>query len=264
MDRHCGGRRSYPPGGSIQNRYRAMHIEFVNHSSFITSSGGVSLLCDPWIEGTAFNDGWALISPTQFSYQDFARVTHLWFSHEHPDHFSPANLRRIPEALRKRICVLYQETLDRKVVDYCTKLGLGEVRELPLEQWLPLGPDFSVLCQSAPHGDSWMAVRAGGKTLLNLNDCAILSPAEAQPVRDAVGPVDARATQFSLSAWEGNPEEVDRRRAAARTMLERCLFHAQFFGARQLIPFASYVWFCHEENFCINAEHNRVDRVVAA
>ncbi|HUQ52417.1 MAG TPA: MBL fold metallo-hydrolase [Gammaproteobacteria bacterium] len=237
-----------------------MKIEFVNHSSFIVQSGEVSLLCDPWIEGTAFNDGWALISPTRFGYADFERVTHIWFSHEHPDHFAPPNLRKIPESLRRRIRVLYQGTLDRKVVDHCRKLGFGDVQELALDRWLALAPDFEVLCGAYPRGDSWLAVRAGGKVLLNLNDCNIYTPEAARPVRDLVGPVDALATQFSLSAWEGNPEEVERRRAGARTTLDRCVFHAQFFGAKQVIPFASFVWFCHDENFYINAEHNRVDR----
>src|SRR5688572_4542930 len=122
-----------------------MEIEFVNHASFITRSAGVSLICDPWLEGTAFNDGWALISPTRFAYEDFARVTHVWFSHEHPDHFAPPNLRKIPEELRCRIRVLYQKTKDRKVVDHCAKLGFLDVQELPLTQWVTLAPDFAVL-----------------------------------------------------------------------------------------------------------------------
>jgi hypothetical protein len=241
-----------------------VRIEFVNHSSFVVRSGEVSLLCDPWIEGTAFNDGWALISPTRFGYDDFAGVTHLWFSHEHPDHFAPANLRKIPAAVRSRIRVLYQETLDHKVVDHCRKLGFGDVQELPLGSWVTLGSDFAVLCGAYPHGDSWLAIRAAGKVLLNLNDCSIFTPEAAQPVRDLVGPVDALATQFSIAAWEGNPDEVERRRAGARTMLDRCVFHAEFFSAKQVIPFASFVWFCHDENFYMNAEHNRVDRVVEA
>jgi UDP-MurNAc hydroxylase len=241
-----------------------MEIEFVNHASFIARSAGVSLICDPWIEGTAFNDGWALISPTRFAYEDFAHVTHMWFSHEHPDHFSPPNLRKIPEARRRNIRVLYQKTGDRKVVDYCAKAGFLDVEELSFGRWITLAPDFAVLCGPAPHGDSWMAIRSAGKTLLNLNDCAIFSPEAAEPVRRLVGPVDVVATQFSLSAWEGNPEETERRSAGARTMLERCLLHASFFGPKYVIPFASYIWFCHEENFFMNAQHNRIDRVAHA
>src|SRR5687768_7754623 len=160
-----------------------MDIEFVNHASFITRSAGVSLICDPWLEGTAFNDGWALISPTRFAYEDFSRVTHIWFSHEHPDHFAPQNLRKIHEATRRNIRVLYQKTDDRKVVNYCAKFGFRDVDELPFGRWVDLAPDFAVLCGPAPQGDSWIAIRSAGRTLLNLNDCAIFTPEAAEPVR---------------------------------------------------------------------------------
>jgi hypothetical protein len=42
-------------------------------------------------------------------------------------------------------------------------------------------------------------------------------------------------------------------------MLERMVVHASASGAPAVIPFASFVWFCHEENFYLNAFHNRVD-----
>jgi len=82
-----------------------MLVEWVNHASFVVESGTVNLICDPWLDGTAFNHGWRLISPTIFRYEDFARVTHIWFSHEHPDHFSPSNLKRIPEQFRRNVTV---------------------------------------------------------------------------------------------------------------------------------------------------------------
>jgi len=87
-----------------------MFIRWVNHASFIVETDRARLICDPCIEGTAFNDGWRLLSPTQFSYRDFERITHIWFSHEHPDHFAPPNLRKIPEEYRRRITVLSHGT----------------------------------------------------------------------------------------------------------------------------------------------------------
>ena len=88
-------------------------IEFVNHASYIIEHGGIRLITDPWIEGTAFNEGWSLIEPTHLQYTDFKDITHIWFSHEHPDHFSPPNLKSIPEELRKNITVLFQYTKDK-------------------------------------------------------------------------------------------------------------------------------------------------------
>jgi UDP-MurNAc hydroxylase len=238
-----------------------MKLDFVNHSSFVIESGGVRLICDPWIEGRAFNDGWELLVPSVFSYQDFASITHIWFSHEHPDHFAPSNLRAIPDEFRQRITVLYQRSADGKVAKCCRKAGFGTVIELDPDTPLELEPGFEVLCNPWTSGDSYLHVRTPGTTLLNLNDCAILTEEEAADVAGRVGAVDVLATQFSLSAWEGNPEEVERRRAGARRMLDRTLLHARALQPSYVIPFGSFVWFCHEENAYINAEMNRIGGV---
>src|SRR3569832_1403001 len=99
-----------------------MKITFVNHASFIIDYKKIKLICDPWLEGTAFDNGWALLSKTQLAYEDFKTITHIWFSHEHPDHFSPPSLARIPLDYRKNITILFQETIDGKVLEFCRKL----------------------------------------------------------------------------------------------------------------------------------------------
>ena len=73
-----------------------MKLKFVNHSSFIIEHNGISLISDPWLEGIVFNNGWDLISKTKLSYNDFKDINYIWFSHEHPDHFFPPNLKLIP------------------------------------------------------------------------------------------------------------------------------------------------------------------------
>ena len=52
-----------------------MKIRWVNHASFVVEAGGVGLLCDPWLFGTAFDDGWALLSETRMGPEDFSTVT---------------------------------------------------------------------------------------------------------------------------------------------------------------------------------------------
>ena len=109
-----------------------MQIEFVNHASFIMSYDGIRMICGPWMEGTAFHDGWALTEPTAFRYKDFNQIKHIWFWQEHPDHFSPLNLKKIPPEIRKNITILFQKTKDRKVVKFCHDLGFGEVIEIEI------------------------------------------------------------------------------------------------------------------------------------
>ena len=36
-------------------------LKFLNHASFMIESSDSILLCDPWLEGCAFDNGWSLL-----------------------------------------------------------------------------------------------------------------------------------------------------------------------------------------------------------
>jgi hypothetical protein len=243
-----------------------MRIEWVNHAAYVLEAGGVRLISDPWIDGRAFDDGWAHLTPTRFRYEDFERVTHIWFSHEHPDHFSPSNVRKIPEAARRKITVLYQRTRDRKIVRFCEKLGFARVVELPPRRWFEVAPGFDVLNAAVGNDDSWLAVRTPERLLLNLNDCIIRDAVQCAAIRRLLGArdLDVLLTQFSYANWSGNPGDVATHRAEATEKLRRMRMQTTSLGARAVIPFASFVWFCHEENAFHNEGANRVEDAHAA
>jgi len=183
-----------------------MEIEWVNHASFVVSSGRIRLLTDPWIFGRAFNESWDLLVPSKFSIDDFSRITHIWFSHEHPDHFSPPVLSRIPEKTRKAILVLFQQTRDQRVVSFCKKQGF-EVTELLDGDSLDIAPDFRVTCQNVPFYDSWLAIEAEGKCLLNMNDCVVTNPAVMRRIKRRFRHVDVLFQQFSYAGWVANEDQ---------------------------------------------------------
>lgn len=239
-------------------------IEWVNHASFVVRHGDVSLISDPWLFGTAFDDGWSLLAETKFCPQDFAGITHIWLSHEHSDHFSPASLRSISEEHRNRITVLYQQTSDGKVVNWCRDLGFMNVIELPAGQWFSLADDFRVLCQPFPDHDSWLAMDLGDELLLNLNDCMVRSPRELAAVRaDLPKPVAVVFTQFSYASWVGNRDEPGKLHDAAAKHLGYIEAHVRAFEPRYTVPFASFVRFSHEENAYLNAGMNTVHTAYA-
>lgn len=126
-----------------------MDIRFVNHASFVCEHAGVRLPCDPWLYGSAFNDGWDLIVESGFTVEQFADIDYIWFSHEHPDHFSPRVLLDIPKALRPEITVLYKQTSDQKVLEFCRKQGFAG-RELHDRQRTDLGSGLTVTCSRVP------------------------------------------------------------------------------------------------------------------
>ena len=38
-----------------------MKIKFINHACIIVESGGQRIMCDPWFEGSSFDNGWSLM-----------------------------------------------------------------------------------------------------------------------------------------------------------------------------------------------------------
>jgi len=237
------------------------NIEFVNHASFILTYGQVRLICDPWLEGPVFDDGWDLLAETRFSYDDFRSLTHIWFSHEHPDHFNPRNVNKIPKDIRATLTVLYQSTIDKKVFNYCRGLGFGRVVEMKPDEWLPLGEDLEAHCEPHDNGDSWLAVRSPSLCLLNLNDCVVTSTKECVEISRKVGAVDILATQFSYANRVGNAGDHKAMRAAARQKLAWIKTQILGFKPKYVIPFASFSYFSHEDNWHLNEGMNKIGAV---
>lgn len=220
-------------------------------------AGDVTLVVDPWWSGSAFNQGWDLVAPTPFGVELFERATHIWFSHEHPDHFSPPFLKQIPAASRSRITVLYQEAADGKVADFCRGLGF-RVQLLPDGRQVEIAPDVHAVCGQVPFYDSWLYLRAGGQGILNLNDCVLDNETVIDRVARMCGAVDVMYTQFSYANWVGNAGQKELRQAAAREKLTRIELQMRKFRPRFVVPFASFVWFSHEENEYLNDSVNHV------
>lgn len=236
-----------------------MTIKWINHAGFLLESNQIKLVCDPWIEGTAFDNGWKLLSSTLFTYADFENVTHIWFSHEHPDHFSPPNIKKIPPQYRSQITVLYQTTNDKKIVKFCQVAGFKEVIELPPSQWFTLANDFTIMNQNDKDGDSWLAIRAEGLSLLNLNDVvAYRTDAQLMYLNKLIGGIDILFTQFSYANWVGNPNDINYRQSCAEEKIKAIEDQIRIFQPRFIVPFASFVWFCHAENYYVNDCANKI------
>lgn len=236
-----------------------MHLEFVNHASLIYEHDGIRLICDPWLEGAVFDNSWAHVAQSVFSYDDYESISHIWFSHEHPDHFFPPNIKKIPEEYRQNITVLFKSTIDQKVAGFCRHLGFKDVVELEPGVEHDLTDDFSVVCQPF-HDDSALIVFADGQTVVNVNDCVLDSQEKLEKVWSlANGSVDVLLTQFSYANYVG--ETYAERRKHADKKLREMSSQIDFFAPKVVIPFASFVYFCHEENFHMNDAINRIDAV---
>ena len=237
-----------------------MKIIWVNHASFIFEHSNIRLICDPWLSGTAFNEGWHLLAETKFKLKDFSQITHIWISHEHPDHFSPATLKKIPKNLIENITVLYQYTEDKKVLNFIKKLGFKTIEIIPKIP-LKIANDFYLISDKFGAEDSWLKIVTKDYSLLNMNDCPIRKKDDLNNLKRNVGNVDLLLTQFSYANWCGNKSQKTLRKKEALVYLNQMLNQIEFLKPSTVIPFASYIYFCHEENFYHNDCINKISLV---
>lgn len=239
-----------------------MRVTFVGHASVICDVGDVSLWSDPWLKGDAFNESWALYPRPSLREEDLARVTHMWISHEHPDHLSIPTIKTLPAERRAKIVALFQKHYNSEVIDWIRTQGFKEVRELPHGAWTELSPSCRVACYQVGHMDSALAIKGKDRTILNLNDCDLPMATLSKVVKE-LGPVDLLLDQFSVAGWCGNPEDLERRRDAARGVLDKFLRDVRVINPKYVLPFASFVRFSHKENSFMNSSVNSIDDVAS-
>ena len=102
-------------------------IEFINHASVLISNENISVLSDPWYQGDAFHKGWNLLHELDDIDIDnlLDRTTHIWISHEHPDHFSIMFFKKFENKIKeKNIEILFQETADKRVESFLLQISL--------------------------------------------------------------------------------------------------------------------------------------------
>lgn len=233
-----------------------MKLTFVNHACCKLIAGDIGLLFDPWIDGSAFNDGWDLLIPTPLSPAAImAGITHIWLSHEHPDHFSPSFFTRIAPSHKDRITILFQSTRDHRVAQFCRGLGLSVIE---MEGGTPLALGGGVTATCGPHDfyDSWLHVSDGRQSLINLNDCQIAAPADLTRVAKLFGPPTLMLSQFSYAAWKGGRDDRAFREEAAKKKCDTLTVQAQILRPEYAMPFASFIYFSNVENAYLNDAMN--------
>ena len=185
-------------------------------------------------------------------------MTHLFISHEHPDHFHIPTLRALPADLKSEGVVLVQELHDGRLIDALHKFGFKHIIPIRHRQTFDLGRATGYLYQVAPV-DSAMAVIDRSGTVLNLNDTD-LSKFDIRRIQGDIGSVQVLLNQFSIATYGGG--DLDSLDKYADEVISAMIFEHRSFGAEVTIPFASYSFFRTCENYWINAHRNSVTKAV--
>ena len=244
---------------------------FVNHASFMVQDDSAMLLVDPFVEGSAFNHGWSLLDRSTSNAALVAALNQaalpvfIWISHEHPDHFSVSFIKLLKAEARVPITFLYQQTLDGRVAGFLRKQGFAVIECAPGRP-VTLAHDMRIAVFPYSEGDSWALIQSGTRTLLNLNDCVVSTPAQCQDVLAKVAAlaprIDVLLTQFGYANWVGNPDQPERHRRAAAEKIERMALQVGMLKPGLIVPFASFVYFSHPDNAYLNVFQNTPRSIV--
>lgn len=240
-------------------------LTFVNHACFHVANDQTLLLVDPWLEGAVFNNGWSLLDSSTSNAALVRELsarklnTFIWYSHEHPDHFSISFIRKLKQEFSGKVTLLFQQTKDRRVAAFLQKEGFDVIECAP-GATLALDAQLSITVFPHAGGDSYCLIKSGQRTILNLNDCKLATPSACRAVRAGIAPlaprIDVLLTQFGYANWVGNPFEPGLRRRAAAEKRQRISLQMDIFRPAITIPFASFMAFSSIENSYLNDYQN--------
>jgi hypothetical protein len=173
----------------------AVTIELLNHASIILQHREVSLLCDPWFDGTCFRGGWGLryLNPTAL--EKTRDCTHLWISHFHNDHLHLATLGQVAQRV-PQIRALANVSLNFDMRGPLRRAGFTKVDCFYERRPVSLSDGCVVTRYPTTGIDNMLVVRMGRMTILNLNDCNL--PARAlRSLARKIGRIDILLVNYN-------------------------------------------------------------------
>lgn len=238
-----------------------LHIDLLAHACIKISTSDCRILCDPWLLGTAFNDGWRLSPQPQLDDLELADVTHIWLSHEHPDHMHLPTLKWLAEHIEvAQVSVVSQRTNSDKIFSALRRIGFESFISVEHAQLIPLSPSVEVFVYAHRHLDSALGVRwRGENAILNLND-AELNSQDCASIRDKFGDFPVLFNQFSIAGFDGDLDQ-SKLQAQSRSVLQLMADQHSQLNALHTVPFASLMQFCATDNLFLNDYRNTVERV---
>jgi L-ascorbate metabolism protein UlaG (beta-lactamase superfamily) len=224
----------------------------------LMSLADVSLLCDPWLSGTAFSGGWGLRYDNPDAMARAAMASHLWISHWHSDHLHVPTLNAL--AIRAPgMTVLANVSHNFSMVERLGACGFRNV--VPIAERVPLAISARVTATRYPTAgiDNMLHVVGDGFSVLNYNDCN-LPVAAARAIRAKTGPIDVLLSNYNHA---GKLFTRDGDEAIKQAYFDTLLRAASAFDPKTVIPFASSHAYRTDVSRAQNSSHMDFDELAA-
>jgi UDP-MurNAc hydroxylase len=233
-----------------------MKVKLISHASVVIKSQNCHIWTDPWLFGTAFNNSWAQYPAPQINESDYESINYIWISHEHPDHFHIPTLKSLKNSFKSKVTILYQKNNSEKLFETLKKLGFTNFVILPHRRKVKLADNTTVYCYQCGTMDSVLGVMENNELILNINDAELHRSDCSTIVSDLETSPDVVLNQFSIAGYSGHENRDERLSIQAQQVLDNCSANHIDLGAKVTIPFASFVYFCKDDNFYVNSYIN--------
>ena len=149
--------------------------------------------------------------------------------------------------------IIYQKTFDKRVKEFCERLGYKFLEVEDCEE-IKVSKNFYITIGKVPFYDSWINYRINDKNILNVNDCVLDNPDIVYLIKKKIKNIDILFTQFSYAHFI--PEDQQKEKAKER--LNRIELQDKILKPSFIIPFASFIYFSHIENYKMNKNINSI------
>ena len=229
-----------------------MRFSILAHACMQVEADGKSLVCDPWLSGSAYWGSWWNYPPVSKHIFERLNPDFIFITHLHWDHFHGPTLRRL--GLDRTI--LIPKAPGTRLRDDLLEMGFKKVIELPHGTTLKLGNRFQITSyQFGFLPDCLLVIDADGTTLMNANDTKIMGG----PLRKILKnhrKIDFVFRSHSSANSRVCYEIIDRGGLHQDDQSRYSREFAEFVeatGARYCVPFASNHCFLHPETLRFNS-----------
>lgn len=222
-----------------------LKITLHSHACLEFHHNDFSLLCDPWIIGSAFFGAWRHYPTPIIDEKNIAhlakRTNAIWISHEHSDHFHPPTL----EFFDRNIPIFVPAFPNARIEARLMEMGFKNIITAPFGERVQIAKDIFITTYEPASlwNDAQILLEVDGFRILNVNDAGI-----NHKIHKIIQNVDCIASAFSPGAsgypatWThlSDNEKIQIYENSRTATLEMLKEACEKYSARYFLPFASY------------------------
>jgi UDP-MurNAc hydroxylase len=149
-----------------------MQLKVHGHACLEVISSDKSLICDPWLVGSAYWRSWWNYPPLEPKIMEKVQPDYIYITHLHWDHFHGPTLRKIGTDKT----VIIPKTPELRLLNDIRSVGFKNIIELPHGESFEIGKDFKITSyQFNPiFADSAIVIETDETVIFNSNDAKIM------------------------------------------------------------------------------------------